>query len=323
MANRNIYTGIWLDHDRNPVLGATITLEAQWGQNLISAATIVVQLAGIALWVILAYLLHHRRSTAGLRDEFEAQLQVPLRNCTTADSAAWGILSLGRTWKGRRQEVWKTAGWLSALAAFIFASFLVAGIFVGQISASSYSSFQVLAEAQACGFIDLNAGAAGAAGYNNININVSTNARGYARSCYGGGSIASPISCSVYPVQRLNYTVETEAQACPIPGGAACFTDDVDAAPVTLRTDVIDSHRHLGINAPKRDRLSMQYETTCAPLDYGLVDGFINTTTSSFDDTVFYPDRRNGTFEVYYMRPWNQTDFEAPYTFSYSPTVRG
>lgn len=76
MANSNIHEGLWIDHSRHPVLGATITLKADWGQNLISAAAIVVQIIGIALWTILAYMIHQKRSISGLRDEFEAQLQV-------------------------------------------------------------------------------------------------------------------------------------------------------------------------------------------------------------------------------------------------------
>lgn len=86
-----------------------------------------------------------------------------------------------------------------------------------------------------------------------MNINASTNAKQYARSCYGGGSVASPISCSVYPVStlNLNYTVEMDDQPCPIPESAARSSDDPAANPITLRTGVIDSHSHLGINAPK------------------------------------------------------------------------
>lgn len=170
MANSNIYSGLWVDHDRHPVLGATITLKADWGQNLISAAAIVVQTIGIALWVIIAYSIHQRRSIAGLRDEFEAQLQVILRNCVSADGAAWDVFSLGRTWKGRRKEVWKTAGWISALSAIVYAGFLVAGIFVGQISTNSYDAINVLVDPKACGFIDLNSGAAARAGYSNVNV---------------------------------------------------------------------------------------------------------------------------------------------------------
>ena len=109
MANTDIQTGLWIDHDRHPVLGATITLKTEWGQNLISAAAIVVQTVGVALWMIIAYSIHQRRSIAGLRDEFDAQLQVLLRNCVSADGAAWDVLSLGRRGKageGRCGRQW-------------------------------------------------------------------------------------------------------------------------------------------------------------------------------------------------------------------------
>lgn len=322
MANTNIFSGVWIDHSRNPVLGATITLNADWGQNLISAAAIVVQIIGIALWTIVAYTIHQKRATAGLRDEFEAQLQVVLRNCVSADGAAWDLFSLGRAWDGRRPGVWSVAGWMSASATMIYAAFIVAGIFVGQIATNSYDAINVLLAPQACGFINLNAGASGRAGYSNVNINVSTNAQQYARSCYGGGSIISPISCSVYPVSSLNYNAEMTDQACPVLGGAACFEDDPDASPLRLRTEVVDSHRDLGINAPQGDRLSVQYEATCAPLDFDFVDDFMTSTTSTFKDVFFYPSEQNGTLEVYDFGPWTQFDFNTSYTFTYSPVVR-
>lgn len=155
MANSNKYSGFWVDHSRHPVLGATITLKADWGQNLISAAAIVVQTIGIAMWTDLAYAIHQKRSTVGPRDEFEAQLNVIFRNCVSADEAARDVFPLGRTWNGRKKEVWKTAGWLSGLSAMVYVGFLVAGIFVGQISTNSYDSINVLMAPTACGSIDI------------------------------------------------------------------------------------------------------------------------------------------------------------------------
>lgn len=241
---------------------------------------------------------------------------------TSPNSHTGEIFSLGHTWKGRRREIWKTVGWICGLSTLIYTGFLVAGIFVGQISSSSYESINVLIEPSSCGFININAGSEGHSGFSAIGVNVSTNAQQYARSCYGGGSLASPVSCSVYPVEALNYTVETHDQTCPIPGGSACFKDDELAAPITLRTNKVDSHRDLGINAPQEDRLSVQYETTCAPLDYDFVDDFVFTANLTYNDTRFYPGSQNATVDLYGLGPWSQTDFSSNYTFTYSPSVR-
>lgn len=66
----------------------------------------------------------------------------------------------------------------------------------------------------------------------------------------------------------------------------------------------------------------MQYEATCAPLDYDFVDRFMVTTDSTFNDTYFPTSLSNGTIEVYTLGSWSQGDFSSPYTFLYSPSVR-
>ena len=110
-----------------------LTLLRQLRSQLVSAAAILVQVIGFSAWTILAFAIHQQRSVPGVRDEFDAQLQVLLRNTQAADSTAWGIFSLGRTWHGRRPKVWRSAAPLSLLPALLYAIFIVAGVFVGQV----------------------------------------------------------------------------------------------------------------------------------------------------------------------------------------------
>lgn len=98
-----------------------------------SAAAIVVQIIGFSAWTIIAFAIHQRRAVPGLRDEYDAQLQVLLRNSQGPDSTAWNIFSLGRAWQGRKQKVWRSAAPLSLLAALLYVVFIVAGVFVGQV----------------------------------------------------------------------------------------------------------------------------------------------------------------------------------------------
>jgi hypothetical protein len=100
---------------------------------LVSAAAIVVQIIGFSAWTIIAFAIHQQRAVSGLRDEYDAQLQVLLRNTQAADSTSWSIFSLGRTWQGRKQKVWRSAAPLSLLPALLYAAFIVAGVFVGQV----------------------------------------------------------------------------------------------------------------------------------------------------------------------------------------------
>ena len=53
-------------------MGATITLEASWGSQLVSAAAILVQIVGLAAWTIIAFAIHQQRAVPGARDEYDA-----------------------------------------------------------------------------------------------------------------------------------------------------------------------------------------------------------------------------------------------------------
>jgi hypothetical protein len=72
---------------------------------------------------ILAFIIHQKRAVPGLRDEYDAQLQVLLRNTQASDSTAWSIFSLGRMWQGRKPGVWRSAAPLSILPASIWIAF--------------------------------------------------------------------------------------------------------------------------------------------------------------------------------------------------------
>ncbi len=48
MAKSRIHEGSWVDHSRGHVVGATLTLKANWGSQLVSAAAIIVQIIGLA-----------------------------------------------------------------------------------------------------------------------------------------------------------------------------------------------------------------------------------------------------------------------------------
>lgn len=294
MANSAVHTGFWIDHSKDSVLGSTITLEAQWGSQLVAAAAIITQITGIAVWAIVAFGIRHFRSKPGLRDEYDAQLQVLLRNIPAADSAAWAIWNLGRKWSGRRPHVQRSAIALGSIPALVWVLFLAAGVLVGQIATASYTRAVVLVKPASCGFIQPRLDLQGIKGYSNLNINISANAKQYARSCYSGAGSLSPISCSVYAVPSLEYEVALD-QPCPILDEEACFPEGDHGAPIALKTKPLDSHEDFGINAPAKDRMTMQQQVTCAPLSYSFVDRFTETMQTESNDTTFGTPRSNAT----------------------------
>lgn len=91
--------------------------------------------------------------------------------------------------------------------------------------------------------------------------NTATN---YAQQCYnfsnyGGCSAGSP--CNSFVVPRLALSQDTNAP-CP-------FSDGIcrnESSNIILDTGYIDSHDHLGINSPEKNRLLSRTVAHCAPL---------------------------------------------------------
>ena len=82
----------------------------------------------------------------------------------------------------------------------------------------------------------------------------------YAQTCYSQSQQQSiSPSCQTLQESTLNYTAHNTS--CP-------FDQDIcHGEGVTFETAVIDSHRHLGINAQPRDRLTYQRRTSCSVLN--------------------------------------------------------
>lgn len=106
----------------------------------------------------------------------------------------------------------------------------------------------------------------------------STTARDYARSCYGSKS-QSIATCNLYTATSLPYDTDAGA-ACPF-GGNRCLLGERGA--FRMQTAWLDSHDHLGINAPKPNRVQYRRTTTCSVLN--VTDRI--TTQASSSGTVY------------------------------------
>ena len=167
----------------------------------------MVQIIGFSAWTIIAFAIHQRPAVPGLRDEYDAQLQVLLRNSQGADSTSWSIFSLVRTSQGRKDASRNSGGvprhcrcWqLFYMLLFLLRVCLsvryghvnkgcYASIDARQIATNSYDHSNVLIQPGACGSLKSPNTTKGIIGANNLNINISSIAKQYARSCYGGGA---------------------------------------------------------------------------------------------------------------------------------------
>ena len=150
MPQHDVHTGYWIDHSKGNVLGATLTYDSNSGSQLISAATIVVQLASTAVWVLVAFGLHQYLCRPDAQDELDAQRRVLIRNVGPVSSTI-DLIHLGHTWHGHAPRARARTFALSLIPALFFAGFTIAGIFVGQIAIGPQSSKALLKPGQ-CGF---------------------------------------------------------------------------------------------------------------------------------------------------------------------------
>ena len=257
-----IHTGYWHDYSKGSVLGATLTYSTNWGSQLISAASIVVQLTGAALWVLVSRQVHRYLSQDETHDELDAQRRVVIRNSGSID-AATQLWRMGYVWRGHASRSWVRTISVSILPFVIFTGFLVAGIFVGQIAEKPQDSLSLLKSGN-CGLLYAHVA-------NQVLSNITVVSTSYARDCYAQDQ-SGAVSCTRFAKAKLDYTSETNAP-CPIGAGNCAISDN---SAMRLTATNLDSHSDLGINAHPKDRIESGYQLTCAPVDHDLLYSFVN-----------------------------------------------
>lgn len=289
MSSELIQTGFWLDYSKGLVMGATLTYTSRWGSLLVTAASVIVQITGTAVWALVAFWLHQHLMPADhtCQDELEAQRSVVLRN-SGAVSAILDLYSIGKTWHGHSPRAWRRSVTVMAMPLLIVVGFAVAGVLVASVALDPQKSHG-LVQPGLCGLI-LSGSFAGSDGdlmhtdyY--FRSNTTSSAKTYAQQCYARQGWGTS-ECNSFAVPALSYRNGTIP--CALLDYGTC------AVPEALTyTAILDSHDDLGINAKKSDRLKYGYNLTCAPVPLDVLDSYIidkNTTTSGLDTytTVSY-----------------------------------
>jgi hypothetical protein len=81
----------------------------------------------------------------------------------------------------------------------------------------------------------------------------------YARSCYNTQSRTQFSSCNIYVVPSIQSRID-RAAPCPF------FERNCGTTTVSIDSGLIDSHFHLGINAPVQDRIQFRNLIACTPI---------------------------------------------------------
>lgn len=292
-----IYIGLWNDYSHNAVNRVTLTLPVQLGAYLVSALAILVSLAGTSMWVVLAYVFHQARVKHDKpADPLHLQIQTLLRNNGSPISALRDAYSISSAWSHTPFRAKRRLAPIIAGTLLVTVVFKVAAVFVAAIATRGEADGIVLANPTGCGSWNFNwtrlysdASLANQTGPPSPEalvsaVNDTLNARAYAKWFYSDVQpLAVPVS--IYPAKTLPYTRKTVP--CPFAGEHRCLSNDTSSPNIALQLDtaILDSHSHLGINAPIGDRIQLRRVLTCAPVNTtDLVSSFIGENGDIYFD---------------------------------------
>ncbi|KAI0195885.1 hypothetical protein F4808DRAFT_474493 [Astrocystis sublimbata] len=234
-----VHLGLWTNWSRGQVLGQTLTISRQNGNLLIAFTAFFIAFVGSRFWRIACFGLHRYHSTNDPRGAIHHQRQIILRNTVSADSALVLFSSMFWAWRhSSRVFLHVLPSFLAAL--FCLSAFTVAGGFSSQISSSAGT--EVLLNGSACGM--------GGEAKSALN---------YVQQCYTNST--GLMDCNAYATERIPTYVNYDSP-CPF-NTSICRTD---SANIHLDTGFVDSHHHLGVNAPQNERILSRQIVQCAPL---------------------------------------------------------
>ncbi|KAI8627032.1 hypothetical protein F5Y19DRAFT_477924 [Xylariaceae sp. FL1651] len=299
-----IHLGIWTNWSRGPIMGRTLTLEQEDANLLIAFTGFFIAFVGTRAWKIICFIFHRAYSTLEPQNAGYHQLQATLRNSSSPEDG-FRLLAL-LLWRWRKSRRWFRPVPILVVAAVSITGFTVAGGFSSRISTTMGN--EVLIKSADCGYPMGTLGSDVEADYayranQARNIDAASN---YAEACYSGDS-AGLTDCNRFVVKQLtdNSTVDTEAK-CP-------FSDNIcrnASTNLLLDTGYLDSHIHLGLNAPPEQRILWRNVLHCAPL---VTEGFTSQVNTPQGNVTRYHYGRtyNNSVPIDYV--FEAADVESQY----------
>ncbi|KAM7211788.1 hypothetical protein V8F06_012825 [Rhypophila decipiens] len=301
IVNAKVYTGIWVNWSRGPIMGSTLTLTRQNGNILIAFTAFFIGFIASRAWRIISFALHRYYSTPEARDALHHQRQAVLRNSETPGWSFWTLVQIAWAWRRPSAQSQHGPGHhyrrrvLAVVMPTLLASvicmcaFAVASGFSSQMTTADAGGVEeVLIDGTNCGMVTYTVQSNTVVSKVDLMLNREDSRRrndavNYAQQCYDATSKQSQPSdinaggvfdCNLFVRPNLlsqaggsggpqRPSINTDAP-CPFTGGL-CQTGD-SSGNLLLDTGYIDSHEHLGLNSPKEARISMRQTYHCAPL---------------------------------------------------------
>jgi len=280
-----VYNGLWVNWDGGRVSGGRITMGQGTGNILNIFTGIFISFIEGAFWAVVAYAIYQSQTSRRLKwsppDALHLQKQVILRNSSSDISTSFSMFSLWWNWKSHKIRPSGRTAVIAIIAVVHFLFFVLALPLI-------YSSFinanddEVLIRSPYCGFwtdSDTLEQVATSA----LMTNRTWEAVSYVDQCYYTNAASSLCDDSLVS-RQISWRPDWSA-GCPF-ASDICWGGDYYG--FSMETDLIDSHKDLGINAPPEDRLFLQRKASCAPLNLTGYTGIIPGNLPGEQQEVYY-----------------------------------
>ncbi|KAI0448075.1 hypothetical protein F4803DRAFT_567680 [Xylaria telfairii] len=256
-----VQLGVWTNWSRGSVLGATLTLNRQYGSLLIAFTAFFITVVATRFWRVACSVAHRRFSVAEPRDALHFQRQAIFRNSTSSESALWLLLQISWAWRRLdRRHFTRTLPSIS-FAAICLLAFTFASGFSSSISTAIGD--EMLLDGTYCGFLDFTTLKTDQLTqiFDPWQASTVTNGVNYASQVYSLGSKTGVFDSTAF-VQRTLSTGMNNKASCP-------FKDYLcrsNSSNLVLDSGFIDIGHDLGLNLQPDQSMLYRQILHCAPL---------------------------------------------------------
>ncbi|KAF2143129.1 uncharacterized protein K452DRAFT_357536 [Aplosporella prunicola CBS 121167] len=290
------YTGFWINWDKSPTFGATITLNRRDGGLLIAFLAMFVTVVGTSFWRIACFIFHQIYSSIDPQDALYHQRQAVLRNSANGANGLSGLANIIFAWRKVLPQInpFRRILPLTGFAIVCVAGFGLASTFSSRISTAMGND--VLIRSPTCGiFYPSNVDS-----FSELQTIIdpyraqTTNSyANYAQSCRPKTSMNT---CNSFIKRRLPTNIDRNG-SCPFQKDICRF----EYGNIVLDTGLLDSHFDFGINAPPKERVQYRRVSSCAPIKTdGYQEPYSDPKTQSNYTRYFYGQNGQENFTYQY-----------------------
>ncbi|KAI0521205.1 hypothetical protein F5B22DRAFT_643933 [Xylaria bambusicola] len=300
-----VHIGAWTNWSRGSIMGATVTLTRQDAALVIAFTSTFLAFIATRVWRLFCFALHRYYSAMGPQDATYHQMQAILRNAAAPEDGIRLFLKL-LSMKHRRTKRYHQLLFSVTSGIILLISFTVLGGFSSSIATSDN---EVLIQSAGCGYLySDNNYFFERRSYSGKKIN---NAANYALQCYSNQD--SQFDCDRFVMDRITGNVDLNA-TCPF-DNTICLNQRGN---IHIDSGFINSHLHLGFNAPTKERILWRNVLHCAPLTTA---GFtsVDTKTQPNEAVFHYGNITTHTGKADYI--FRIPDLDSQYRNSLSDAV--